>query len=176
MRSLLFLLAFLPFITHAQEMSQAEKDEIAKTNAALDVRSDGKLNFLSATKTFTQPAVKKDDQHKKLKEDVVHTGNVQFQVGNNAITCDSAVEYTNEGKVLAFNVRVTNPRSFTIKGGELDYDKEKANAVVSKDISVTALNGDLVGTSESFNLDFSYEVYRLNGTIKQPNDPSNKKK
>src|SRR4051812_23748780 len=116
MRSILYLLAFLPFITHAQqEMSQAQKDEIAKTNAALEVHSDGKLIFLSAAKTFTQPAVKKDDQHKKLKEDVVHTGNVQFQVGSNTITCDSAIEYTNEDKVAAFNVKITNPSSFTIK-------------------------------------------------------------
>jgi len=162
---------------HAQEdMPQSQKDEIAKTNAALEVKSDGKLNFVSAIKTTTQPAVRKDDQHKKLKEDIVHTGDVKFKIGSNTITCDSAIEYTNENKVAAFKVIITNPSSFTIKGGELNYNKEDASGILKNDISVTAMNGDLVGTSELFNLDFSYQIYRLTGNIKQPNDPSNKKK
>jgi hypothetical protein len=173
MRSILFLLLFLPFISHAQDdMSQKQKDEIAKTNAALEVRSDGKLRFLSANNTTTQPAVRKEEQRKRLKDDVVHTGNVKYQIGSNLISCDSAIEYTNEDKIAAFNVKITNPVSFSIKGGELNYNKEDNSAILTKEISITAMNGELVGTSEIFTFDFSYQIYRVNGSIKQPKDPN----
>ncbi len=154
----MFLLFLLPLSVYAQ----TDKDPN-------EVRSDGKLTFVSSGKNFSQPAVKKDNSNKKLKNDEVYIGSVKFHMGSSEINSDSAISYTNEGTIAFFNVKLANPQSFTISGDKLIYTKDDNTGELSSNISVTAMNGNVVGTSESLKIDFSYEVYRIiNGSLTPP--------
>lgn len=155
-----FLLSFLllfPFVCSAQSDDPVNK------------KGDGILKLTHSNKTWTQPAAKKDGEKKKLKDDEVYKGDVKFEIGSNLITCDSAIFYKNENKVSAYNVTVSNPVSFVIKGDNLLFDKTTAQSVLKSGISLTAMNGELIGTSDMVELDFSYEIYRMvNGVLVQP--------
>ena len=156
MKRILFILLLLPFISNAQ------------TDPA-EVKSDGKLNLTHSNKTVTVPAARKEGDKRKLKDDEVYTGNVKFKIGGNEISCDSAILYKNDDKLSAFHVIITNPVSFVIKGDNLNFDKEKVTGTLTSNISVTAMNGNVVGTSDNFELDFSYDVYRIiNGSMIPP--------
>lgn len=158
MKKILFLLLFLPFVTNGQT-ELAEK------------KSDGKMNLISANKTITRPAVRKEGDRKKLKDNEVYLGDVKFKIGLSEITCDSAILYQNEGMLSAYNVKVTNPQSFDIKGTVLSFNKENGTANLNSDITVTAKNGVVIGSSEYLQFDFNYEVYRIiNGAINPPNN------
>ena len=156
MKKMIFLLLFLPFISNGQA-ELAEK------------KSDGKMKLISANKTIARPAVKKEGDHKKLKDDEVYLGDVKFKIGESEITCDSAVLYQNDGMLTAYNIKLTNPQSFDIKGAVLSFNKENSTASLTSDISVTAKNGVTIGSSDYLQFDFSYEIYRIiNGAINPP--------
>src|ERR1039458_3653712 len=149
MNKIVFLLLLLPLFCNAQ----SEKEETNKP-------SDGKLVMVHAGKTESIPPVKKDDK-KNLKNDTKYTGAVLFKIGANDINCDSAIVFENDGVMEAYNVTLTNPEYFTMKGGTLSYNKEAKRGSLLNNIKVTALNGDLVGTSESVDVDFSHDAYRI---------------
>lgn len=157
MRVLLFILIFIPFAVFGQD----EK---------LDKPSDGKMNLEHADNTTKRPAEKKEGR-KKQKDDIVYTGNVKFTIGGNTLTCDSAVSYENDGTLFAYNVKITYPASFTITGKVLNFNRETARATLTTDVTVTALNGNKVGTSPVFEFDFNYDRYRItSGIITPPDD------
>jgi lipopolysaccharide export system protein LptA len=148
MKTLLFVLAMLPFVCIAQDDPNQKHD-------------DGTLEFVQAAKSFTQPAVRKENSPRKLKDDQVYTGNVKFTIGSNDIISDSAIVYTNENVMMAFNVKITNPQSFDIIGDILNYNKEDNTALLTGNATVTAKNGNVVGTSASLRFDFSYDIYHI---------------
>ena len=156
MKKILFLLLFLPFLTNGQT-DLAEK------------KNDGKMKLIHANKTMTRPAIKKEGDRKKLKDNEVYFGDVKFQIGVTEITCDSAILFQNDGMLTAYNTKISNPQSFIIKGDNLSFNKENITADLTSNISVTAMNGLLVGNSDYLQFDFSYEVYRIiNGAINPP--------
>ncbi len=131
-----------------------------------------KLTLAHADKTTTRPAVPKNDSKKKLKDDVVYYGNVKFQVGSTVITCDSAVVSENDNTMTAYSqVKISNPESFNLKGDALKYNKDSHKGTISSNVLVTAKNNAVVGTSETIDVDFSEDAYRINGgaiTAPQP--------
>ena len=156
MKKLILLMLLLPLFANAQTDPNEKK-------------SDGKFRFISAAKTVSQPAVRKENSPKKLKDDEVYTGAVKFKTGSNEINCDSAISFTNEGIVMAYHVSITNPESFDIQGDVLNYNKDDNTGTLTNNITVTAKNGNVVGTSDNFKIDFSYEIYRvINGAITPP--------
>lgn len=159
MRLALSFLLLFPVLCSAQTEA---KDPAAE-------KSDGKLSLIHADKTFTRPAVKKEGEKKKLKDDEVYYGNVKFKVGDNEITADSAVYSKNEDQVTAYNISVSSPLSFLTKADKMTFSKETAISSVSSKVTVSAQNGDLVGTSEWVELDFNYRYYHLGrGTLAIP--------
>jgi lipopolysaccharide assembly outer membrane protein LptD (OstA) len=158
MKKFMFLLFILPLSVYAQK----DKDPN-------EVRNDGKLAYVSSAKTLSQPAVRKDNSTKKLKNDNVYAGAVKFRIGSSDISADSAISYTNEGTIAFFNVKLANPQSFAINGDKLLYTKDDNTGELSSNISVSAMNGNVVGTSESLKVDFGYEIYRVvNGSLTPP--------
>jgi len=156
MRNIL-LLILLPLLSKAQKDDPTEK------------HNNGKLVFGQSTKQFSQPAVKKDDSPKRLKDDEVYVGDVKFQIGSTQINCDSAISYTNDGTLALFRVKIANPESFDIVGDVLNYNKEDNTAALTDNVSVTARNGNVVGTSNYLKIDFSYEIDRIiNGSLTPP--------
>src|SRR5579872_2852897 len=135
MRNILFLLILLPLLSKAQKDDPNEK------------HNNGKLVMARANKQYKQPAVKKDDAPKRLKDDEVYVGDVKFQIGSTEISCDSAISYTNDGTVALFHVKIANPESFDIVCDVLNYTKEDNTATLTDNVSVTAKNGAVVGTS-----------------------------
>ena len=161
-----FCLLLLPFLSPAQK-----KDE-----SPFDKKGDGKIKLTHADRTIARPAVKKEGDKKKLKDNEVYYGNVKFTVGDNQIACDSAIHYKNDDKIVAYQVTVTSPEAFTIKGNELTFNTNTAHSNLQSNVSVVAMNGDLVGTSESLDLDFSYQIYRMGqGILKIPEKKEEKK-
>ncbi|MCD6011152.1 MAG: OstA-like protein [Flavipsychrobacter sp.] len=159
MRFVFSLLLLFPVLCIAQK-----KDE-----SPFDKKGDGKIKLAHADKTVSRPAVKKEGEKKKLKDDEVYYGNVKFTVGDNAIACDSAIHYRNDDKIVAYQVTVSSPMSFTVKSNELAFNTNIAKASLSGNVSVTAQTGRLVGTSENLELDFSYQIYRMGqGVLKIP--------
>lgn len=157
MNKFLFLLLLLPVSGFAQK----DKEETNKP-------SDGKLVLVHADKTVTVAPEKKDDK-KNLKDDTKYFGAVKFKIGGNTITCDSAKVLENDGIVEAYNVTLSSPDYFTTKGALLTFNKATLGGTVTKDITVTALNGNVIGTSESVVVDLKNESYRIGmGNITPP--------
>jgi hypothetical protein len=157
MNKIVFLLILLPLFSAAQ----TEKEETNKP-------SDGILTLVHADKTVSVPAPKKDDK-KDLKNDTKYYGAVQFKIGNNQISCDSAMVHENDNLVDAYNVTISNPEYFTVKGATLNYNKQTKSGTLSSSITVSALNGNLIGTSESLEIDLKNEAYRIgSGNINPP--------
>ena len=157
MKKIVFLLILLPLLSRAQKDDTNEK------------HNNGKLVMAHANRQYKQPAVKKDDSPKKLKDDEVYLGDVKFQIGSTEISCDSAISYTNDGTVALFHVKIANPESFDIVGDKLSYTKEDNTASITENVSVTAKNATVVGTSNYLKIDFSYEIDRIvDGSLTPP--------
>ena len=157
MKKIIFLLLLLPLFSNAQ----TEKEETNK-------ESDGILSLVHADKTVSVTAIKKDGVKNK-KDNTRYTGNVQFKIGNNQISCDSALVLENEDMVQAWNVSIANPTYFTTKGDEFNYNKATKKGTITKNISVIALNGNVIGNSESVEVDLKTEAYRIGmGSITPP--------
>jgi len=149
MNKIIFLLLFLPLFSNAQ----TDKEETNKPN-------DGILTLVHADKTTQVPAAKKDDK-KEPKKDTKYFGAVEFKIGNNKITCDSATVYENDGMVDAYNVTISNPGYFTTKGAKLNYNKATQTGTLQTGITVAAQTGVVIGTSESLEIDLKNEAYRV---------------
>lgn len=157
MKKFLLVFLLLPLISNAQ----TDKEETNKD-------SNGKLVLVHADQTVAVPAAKKEDR-KHPKDDTKYIGAVQFRIGNNQITCDSALVMENDDMMEAYNVTLTNPEYFTTKGELLTYNKETKKGTLTKNIIVTALNGNVIGNSESVEVDLRKEAYRIGmGTITPP--------
>jgi lipopolysaccharide assembly outer membrane protein LptD (OstA) len=154
MKQLIFVLAMLPLLSKAQDK---DKDN------PLNKKNDGNLELVHAGKTYKQPAIRKENSPKKLKDNEIYVGDVQFKIGDNQVSCDSAILYTNDGLLVASHVKITNPESFDLTSDLMTFNKEDNTADLADNITVTARNGDLVGTSASFKIDFSYNIYRVTG-------------
>jgi hypothetical protein len=156
MKKIVFLLILSPLFTKAQ-------------NEAAEKMNNGKLVFVQAARQFSQPPVKKDDDAKRKKDDQVYVGDVRFKIGSTEINSDSAISYTNDGTMAFFHVKIANPESFDIVGDVLSYTKEDNTAALTENVSVTAKNGNVVGTSNYLKIDFSYEIDRIvNGSLTPP--------
>jgi lipopolysaccharide assembly outer membrane protein LptD (OstA) len=157
MKFLVALLVLFPFLTYGQ--SEPTK----------------KLTLLHAGTTTSRPPAVKSEK-KKQKDDVVYMGDVKFQTGNSIITCDSAVMNDNDGIVTAYNVKLSNPESFDIKGGIMTFTKETKKGVVTANVVVSAKNNTIVGLSESIEVDFSEDNYQISrGALTTPQPPDNAK-
>jgi lipopolysaccharide assembly outer membrane protein LptD (OstA) len=148
MKKIVFILMLLPLFSNAQKKEDSNKD------------SDGILKLVHADKTISVQAAKKENR-KNPKNDTKYSGSVQFKIGNNQMTCDSAIVFENDDLVTAYNVTISNPEYFTTKGGTLEYNKETKRGNVLQNVTVTALNGSVIGTSESVEVDFKKEAYRI---------------
>lgn len=168
MRAFLFALMLVPVIGFAQADSKDGKID------PTEVKSDGKLNFVHANKVKTQPAVRKEGDKRKLKEDEIYVGDVTFHIGGNDLKADSAILYTNDGVLSMYNFSVSNPVSFMFKGENLVFTKETAKAMLQSGIKITALNGDVLGTSESMEIDFGYEIGKVIAGSITPLEPEKK--
>ena len=147
-----------PLFTYAQKEKEEDKNK----------DSDGILNLVHADRTVKVPSFNEKGE-KRRKEDTKYYGAVQFKIGNNDIACDSATVHENDDLVDAYNVTISNPIYFTTKAGMLAYNKETKSGRVTKDVNITALNGSLVGTSESVEVDLKKEAYRIGmGSITPP--------
>ncbi len=147
-----------PVLSYAQKEKEEEKNK----------DSDGILNLVHAERTVKVPSIKENGEKRK-KDDIKYFGAVQFRVGNNDIACDSAIVYVNDDRMEAYNVTVTNPVYFTTKSGMLQYNQATKTATASRDVNITALNGSLVGTAESVEIDLKKENYRIGlGSINPP--------
>ena len=154
MKRIAFLLLMVPMVG----MAQTEKEE--------NKLNDGILSLLHADKTQSVPPVKTEER-KKLKNDTRYLGAVQFKIGGNLISCDSAFVHENENVVDAYNVTISNPNYFTVTGTKLVLNKETMAGEVSTDVKVTALNGSVIGTSDDIDVDLKTEAYRIGkGTIR----------
>lgn len=154
MKLIMLLLCAIPFVGFAQ----TEKEE--------NKLNDGILSLVHADKTVSVPPVKKEEG-KKLKNDTRYLGSVQFKIGGNQISCDSAFVHENENTLDAYNVTISNPSYFTVTGTTLNYNKETMAGTLYTDIKVTALNGTMIGTSDELSVDLKTEAYRIGkGSIK----------
>ena len=164
MRLIFSLLLLFPILCLAQK-----KDE-----SPFDKKGDGKIKLAHADKTESRPAVKKEGEKRK-KDDEVYYGNVKFTIGDNEIACDSAILFKNDDKIVAYQVTITSPVSFTIKGTELTFNTNTAQSNLKSNVTVMARNGNLVGTGESLDLDFTYQAYRMGqGILKIPENEEKK--
>ncbi len=168
MKAFLFALMLVPVVSFAQADSKDRKID------PTEVKSDGKLVFVHAAKTKTQPAVRKEGDKRKLKDDEIYVGDVTFHIGGNDLKADSAIMYTNDGVLSMYNFSITNPVSFTFKGDNLIFTKETVKAVLQSGIKITTLNGDVVGTSDNMEIDFGYEIGKVIGGSITPPDPEKK--
>ncbi len=158
MKKVVFLLLLLPLFSNAQT---DKKEETNKEN-------DGILTLVHADKTVNVPAAPKEGKRKQ-KEDTKYYGSVQFKIGGNQITCDSATVFENESTVMAYNVTISNPGYFTTRATKFNYNKETRKGTVTENVVITALNGVVTGTSESVEVDLKTEAYRIGmGNITPP--------
>jgi len=158
MKKIIFLLLLLPLFSNAQTDKKEDENK----------ESDGVLTLVHADKTVAVPAAPKEGK-KKQKDNTKYLGTVQFKIGNNQITCDSAIIFENDDLVEAYNVTIINPIYFTTRGDQLNYNKETKRGNVTKNVNITALNGNVVGSSENVEVDMSREAYRIGmGSINPP--------
>ena len=158
MKKVIFMLLLLPLFSNAQTDKKEENNK----------ESDGILNLVHADKTVTVPAAPKEGK-KKQKEDTKYYGAVQFKIGGNQISCDSATVYENENTVMAYNVTISHPGYFTTKATKLNFNKDTRHGTVTENVVITALNGVVTGTSESVEVDLKTEAYRIGmGNITPP--------
>ena len=85
MKKIIFLLLLLPLFSNAQTDKKEDENK----------ESDGVLTLVHADKTVAVPAAPKEGK-KKQKDNTKYLGTVQFKIGNNQITCDSAIIFEND--------------------------------------------------------------------------------
>lgn len=157
MKLILPLLVVIPFVSNGQN------------------KGTDKLTLVHADKTSTRPAKAQEGETKKLKDNTVYYGNVQFQVGMSYINCDSAVLNENISDVTAYHVKVTNSESFDVKADQMAFSTKTRKGMLNSNVVVAAKNEMVVGTSDALELDFSEDVFRIGkGNLSSPEPPKSK--